>query len=171
MDGFFARGGAVALLTIGVALPAVAQGGGSGASAGATRVRRDTVVRLDDATTRLQLDSIRVLMRAIDGEPALSENGMKLRRELEAIMATIRMAPTRTRILFGSKSGGPATTFEFHTRGWIGITTGDAPMTHEISPSGYFVRLRWRRRRRPHAESESDAHARPEARDHGATGR
>ena len=57
MDGFFARGGAVALLTIGVALPAGAQGG-SGAAAGPTRERRDTVVRVIDATPRVRMDSI-----------------------------------------------------------------------------------------------------------------
>ena len=84
----------------------------------------------------MRLDSIIALMRAIDGEPAMSENGTKLRQELEAMMTTLRMAPSETGIVVGPRLRGPASTFEFHTRGWIGITTGDAPMNREISQAG-----------------------------------
>lgn len=134
MDGFFARGGAVALLTIGAVLPLSAQG--SGASAGP--VRRDTVVRVL-VGPRVTMDSVRVLMRAIDQEPALSDQSMRLRQELEAMVTAMGAGPAAPRIFFKSKTEGQSP-FEVHTRGYIGITTGYAPMLQEINPSGIYVR-------------------------------
>jgi membrane-associated protease RseP (regulator of RpoE activity) len=137
MDGFLARGGAVALLTIGVALPAGAQGTGAGRmprdSAG--RTSRDTILRIIAPTIRAQLDSITVLMRLFDGEPVTSETSIRLRQELES--AAAGLVPRGARIVLRQDGQGP---FEMmHARGYIGITTGGAPMSQEIVPSGRYV--------------------------------
>lgn len=137
MDGFFARGGAVALLTMGAALPLSAQG--SGASTGP--VHRDTVVRVI-VGPRVTMDSLRVLMRAIDQEAPLSDQALRLRQEFEAAMkamSTLGPYQGTTRIFFGRKPDGPPPSLEMHTRGYIGITTGDAPMKRRIDSSGFYV--------------------------------
>jgi serine protease Do len=143
MDGCVARGGAVALLTIGVALPARAQGGGSGTSAGAVRVPRgDTIVRVIDPTMRARMDSIHVLMRAIEGQPPTSEYSFKLRQEIDAMMASLQVMGPRatTRIFVQGQDGPPLIDMAHAAKGWIGMMTGGVPRQEEISPAGHFVR-------------------------------
>ena len=107
MDGFLARGGAVALLTMGIALPAGAQGS---VSVGAGR--RDTIVRVIDGVARVRMDSVRALMRAIDGQPAMSESSVKhCARKLDAMMT----AMAKGNLPFGATVGPRSSC---RARGW-----------------------------------------------------
>lgn len=135
MDGLFARGGAVALLTIGAALPLRAQGSGGGMGP----VRRDTVRVIVGPRFQMdsvRMDSVRVLMRAIGQEAPMSDQSLRLRQELDAMVQAMAAGSGTTRIFFDRKPEGRSF-FEIHNRGYIGITTGDAPMKQD--PSGIYL--------------------------------
>ena len=134
MDGVFVRGGAVALLTIGSALPAAAQS--------PRAARGDTIVRVIDAdrfSVRARLDSIKTLWRRFDDEPVTSELSVRLRQQIEAMATAMRAAngPRAAQIIVRGDDGSP---FEMHAKGWIGITTGDVPLQEQMGPGGHLVR-------------------------------
>jgi serine protease Do len=127
-DRYLARGGAAVLLALGVAAPAAGQG--------PVPARRDTIVRIIDPTMRVQLESVTVLMRMLQRQPGMSDESLRLRREIDALMSAAREG---NRIFIGGHDG-PMTLPAIPRKGWLGITTGDAPMTQEITSSGHYVR-------------------------------
>lgn len=133
MEAYLARGGVVALLTIGAAAPVVAQG--AGASAGT--VRRDTIVRVIDPAMRVKLDSLFTLRQIFERQSAMSDRGMRIRSEIDAMWNAI-MADDRGQRIFVTGRGEGPTLLESHAKGWIGITT-DAPTEKEGNYVRYFA--------------------------------
>lgn len=132
MDHSFIRGAAAALLVVAVVPDAGAQ------SAGAVQARpvRDTFLVRTIEGDKAKVDSMMTLMRALEAQPAFSDEGMRLRREVELV----------ARALHAGR--GPAKATFFFTqplearrlRGWIGIEVGLVPQRQESDSSGFFVR-------------------------------
>jgi membrane-associated protease RseP (regulator of RpoE activity) len=136
MDHSFIRGAAAAFLVVAVVPDVRAQ------SAGAAQARpaRDTffvrTIEGDKAKIELRIDSLMMLMRAFETQPALSDEGLRLRREFEMVARGL------------AAGRGPAkATFFFNQplearrlRGWIGIEVGLVPQRQETDSSGFFVR-------------------------------
>jgi serine protease Do len=143
MDQSFTRGAAVAAFALGT----LAAFGPAGAqvTAGAVRTRGDSlVVRVIDSDRRM-LDSVMVIMRALDNEPPMSEQAFVMRRRLEELMRALAIAGGRGRPVSGTlmlRAGTEAMRDleSRHVRGWIGINTGNAPHEERSDSSGYFVR-------------------------------
>jgi len=146
MHRTIARGGAAALLVLGAALPAGAQN----ARVIRGRAVKDTVLLRVLNGSRMQLDSITVLMRALDVEPLTSTQSMKIRMQLDSLMMMLageRDLPEGTalvhpripaRIIVAGPGGMGAFGGEA-ARGWIGLTTGPAPHTEWVD-DGQFIR-------------------------------
>lgn len=140
MDGYLARGGAVALLTLSAALPAAAQAAGAASPAGSAR--RDTIIvrRIEPGRIDPGLrDSIFVLMKKFNREPVTSEESARLRAELEAITAAMVRAPG---VAFRERREG-FFRLETNAKGWLGITFGPVPlhqvMNDSVSVVQYFA--------------------------------
>jgi membrane-associated protease RseP (regulator of RpoE activity) len=131
MDHPFIRGAAAVLLVVAVAPVAEAQ------TAGAVQARpaRDTVIARSIAADKVKFDSIATLMRALEGQPAFSDEALRLRREVEAV----------SRALAIGRGPGRPTTYIFRAlparplKGWIGIEVGLVPQRQERDSSGFFV--------------------------------
>src|SRR5829696_9067809 len=115
------RGGAAALLTIGIALPLGAQ------TAGSVRARvpdsNFVQVRINPA----KLDSLRVLMQSLNSAQSGSPVWDNLQKKIEALMPQ----PGRIELRRSNGSGRP--------RGWIGFTLDAAPQMREFNREGEFV--------------------------------
>ena len=132
MDHSFIRGAAAALLVVAVVPDARAQ------SAGVVQARpaRDTFFVRTIEGDKAKVDSMMTLMRAFEAQPAFSDEGLRLRREVEMV----------ARALVTARGQGKATFFfnqPFEARrlkGWIGIEVGLVPQRQETDSSGFFVR-------------------------------
>jgi membrane-associated protease RseP (regulator of RpoE activity) len=119
-----ARGAVAVLLAAGAARSA----SGQVVVVGPRQVIKDTVVLRTNDGTRIALDSIRVLLRAFDGQPLSSMQSEKMRRELDAVALAFK-----TSIAVAGGGGqriiitGPDVMRQFGVfpaKGWIGLTTG-----------------------------------------------
>jgi S1-C subfamily serine protease len=140
MDRSFLRGAAAALL--------VATAGASRAdaqvAAGSIQVRpgaRDSlVVRVIDAGAKARIDSIMAIMRGIDGVPMFSDEGQRLRRELDAMFSALTAAgrgqPNRVLFRVGDDMQHVA---QARLKGWIGVETGLVPQEQRADSTGFFV--------------------------------
>src|SRR5947207_2033798 len=77
------HGAAAALVALAAALPIGAQGPPQPAK---SRTRDSLIVRVLDADVRARLDSLKVIVQALNDEPQSSPMGAKLRAKLEAAM-------------------------------------------------------------------------------------
>jgi serine protease Do len=126
MKTIISRGGAAVLFGIGLGfgLPVGAQ------SVGAVQMaRRDStiVIRLAQPT-KAMMDSVDILMRALDSEPLGSPAAVALRAKIDTIIVGKSAFFVRTRN--GEKSP-PA-------QGWIGFTP-QGPNSHIVSPDGDYI--------------------------------
>lgn len=144
MGQSFTRGAAVAAFTLGT----LATFGSASAQVAAGAVRPSTrdsvVVRMISSDQKVMIDSVMVIMRALDGEAPMSGQAVRLRRELEAMTHALTMA-ARGRGVNGTLMlrATPEALREIearHIKGWIGITPGLAPHEERGDSSGYFVR-------------------------------
>jgi predicted metalloprotease with PDZ domain len=132
MDHSFIRGAAAALLVVAVVPDAGAQ------SAGVVQARpaRDTFFVRTIEGDKAKVDSMMTLMRALEAQPAFSDEGLRLRREVEMVARALVTAR------------GPAKATLFLTqplearrlKGWIGIEVGLVPQRQESDSSGFFIR-------------------------------
>ena len=136
-DHWLFRGAAAALLVATASPPARAQ------VAGTIRVRptRDSIVVRRLEADRVKIDSVMVLMRALDAEPALSEQAARMRRELEGMLRTLTVVGPGSGggLMF---RGGPAEVRMVESqrlKGWIGINSGLVPFTRHVDSTGDFV--------------------------------
>jgi membrane-associated protease RseP (regulator of RpoE activity) len=117
------RGGAAALLTLGTVLPLGAQASGS-----IRMTQRDSTVFIRVAPpSKAMLDSINVLMRALESEPLGSTSAMALRQRIDALV------PGKGMVIV-TKRGAPLSL----PQGWIGITP-QGPMKELLSDDGDFI--------------------------------
>lgn len=132
MDHSFFRGAAAALLVVAVVPDARAQ------SAGAVQARpvRDSFLVRTIEGDKAKVDSMMVLMRALEGQPAFSDEGQRLRREVEMVARALQSArgPTKATLFFTQPLEAR------RLRGWIGIEVGLVPQRQESDSSGFFVR-------------------------------
>jgi membrane-associated protease RseP (regulator of RpoE activity) len=145
MDQFLTRGAAVAAFTLGT-LAAFGSAGAQVAAGAARPLMRDSVVvRVINSDQKVMVDSVMVIMRALDGEAPQSEQAVRLRRELEAMTRALTIAG-RGRGVSGSimLRATPVEGFREiemrHVRGWIGLSTGMAPHEEFADSVSYFVR-------------------------------
>lgn len=130
------RGAVVALVAASAARVAPAQV----VPVPARQTVKDTtvVLRMIDGT-RIQADSIRVLLRAFEGEPLSSMQSEKMRRELDAMAIAFKSAlglAGGQRIIIS----GPDGIRQFGmlpAKGWIGLTT--AGVHNDWDSDGHFV--------------------------------
>jgi predicted metalloprotease with PDZ domain len=132
MDHSIIRGAAAALLVVAV----VPHAGAQSAGAAQARPARDTFFVRTIQGDKAKVDSMMTLMRALEAQPAFSDEGMRLRREVELVARALQTA-----------RGTAKTTFFFtqplearRLRGWIGIEVGLVPQRQESDSSGFFVR-------------------------------
>lgn len=139
---------AAALVAIGIGVPAGAQLPG--------RVRDTIIVRTRSPEMSARIDSINVLFRALENEPPMSAEFLRLRRELDqvttALERTARAAAIagepRVRVMLQAPDaprmlgdGGPQSAgLPVAVRGWIGLNTGFAPFTDSVQDGDYLVR-------------------------------
>jgi C-terminal processing protease CtpA/Prc len=144
MDQTFTRGAAVAAFTLGSLMataPVTAQ-----VTAGAVRVRGDSVVvRVIDGQQKVVVDSMMRIWHFLQGEPGMSEQAVKMRQEIDAMMLRALAASARGQAMstFMLRAGSPDGMREVETRlvrGWIGINPGMAPHEEIADSTGYFVR-------------------------------
>ena len=132
MDHSFIRGAAAALLVVAVVPDAGAQ------TAGAVQARpaRDTFFVRAIEGDKAKVDSMMMLMRQFEAQPAFSDEGMRLRREVELV----------ARALVAARGSAKPTLFftqqleARRLKGWIGIEVGLVPQRQESDSSGFFVR-------------------------------
>ena len=147
MDQTFTRGAALAAFTLGT-LAAVGSAEAQVAAGGVRPATRDSVVvRMINSDQKVMIDSVMVIMRALDGEAPMSEQAYRLRRELEAMTRALAMAgrgqgqTLNGRIMLRAAPAEGLRELEArHIKGWIGITPGLAPHEERGDSSGYFVR-------------------------------
>jgi membrane-associated protease RseP (regulator of RpoE activity) len=117
------RGGAAALFTLAVGYSAGAQ------VVGAVRVmQRDSTVFSRMVPSKATMDSIAVLVRALESEPLGSPSAAALRRQIDALM------PRQATIMMTKRGGGPPA---FPT-GWIGFTA-QGPQNEHITDEGDYI--------------------------------
>ena len=132
MDYSFIRGAAAALLVVAVVPDAGAQ------TAGAVQARpaRDTFFVRAIEGDKAKVDSMMVLMRQLEAQPAFSDEGMRLRREFEMVARALVAARGSTKpTLFFTQPLEAR-----RLKGWIGIEVGLVPQRQESDSSGFFVR-------------------------------
>ena len=144
MDQSLTRGAAVAAFALGT-FTAVGSARAQ-VAAGAIRPARgdSVVVRVINAEQKVLLDSVSAMMRALDGEAPTSEQFVKMRREIDAMMRALAMSRGMVTgsIMLRTTPEGIRELETRHIKGWIGINTGMAPHEEfaDSAGSGYFVR-------------------------------
>ena len=144
MDQSLTRGAAVAAFALGT-FTAVGSARAQ-VAAGAIRPARgdSVVVRVINAEQKVLLDSVSAMMRALDGEAPTSEQFVKMRREIDAMMRALAMSRGMTTgsIMLRTTPEGIRELETRHIKGWIGINTGMAPHEEfaDSAGGGYFVR-------------------------------
>jgi membrane-associated protease RseP (regulator of RpoE activity) len=118
-----ARGVAAALLLTGVTIGARAQSAG----AGGVVHPRDTVFFRHLQTEAGKVDSVMVIVNALQREPMGSTTWLELSARLDSLLP----AMARVRVTMGSDA---------RPKGWIGINVGGVPMLERITPAGDFIR-------------------------------
>ena len=140
------RGAAAALLVFGAALPLDAQSAGS--ITVRSRGKDSVIVRIMDPSQRGRMDSLTVLTRRLEDESPLSPRGIELRRDIEAMMTTLRAtvqgvggAGGVTRIMLSGPEGMRQLEAQRLFTGWIGlVTSGSVPHDDAVRNDNYFVR-------------------------------
>jgi serine protease Do len=131
MDHSFVRGAAAALLVVAV----VPDAGAQSAAAVQTRPARDTFSVRTIEGNKAKVDSMMTLMRAFEAQPAFSDEGLRLRREVELVArALVARTPAKATFFFAQPMEAR------RLRGWIGIEVGLVPQRQESDSSGFFVR-------------------------------
>lgn len=133
MDHPWARG-AVAALTVGTL---VAGAPAARAQGGAARAVRDSMVylRVLTGTDRSRLDTIQVLMRALERAPVRSDSALRLRNDLEAMIRNLGAVRGRPLMIRGDVR---QTLEAQQLRGWIGANVF-GPREELVDSTGYFV--------------------------------
>lgn len=131
---------AVAVLLVATAAPAA-----DAQVTGTVQVRpaRDSFFVRRIEADKVKIDSIMVIMRALDGESPTSEQAVRMRRELEAMARGLSVT------MVGRGPGGGRFMFQgtpdfraveaMRLPGWIGINPGMAPFERSIDDSGHFI--------------------------------
>jgi membrane-associated protease RseP (regulator of RpoE activity) len=136
IDTLLARGATAAM----IAAAAVGTAGGQVASAGPVpQVVKDTIVVRARDGSRIQLDSIRVLMRVFEGEPLSSMQSEQMARKLNAMAIAFKTAAAVAgggQRIFIAGPDGIRQFGIFPAKGWIGLTTGGV---HSDWDDGRFV--------------------------------
>lgn len=146
------RGGAAALLSLGVSLPLAAQSSGPQPA----RARDSAVVQVMvmkrgglDSIIRVHVDSIATLMRAYEEAQPGSQNWVSLRKQIDQLIPFVgRLAPARMEG-GGGRSGRLESALprgitirslnpDALPKGWIGFTTS-GPRSESISDEGQVV--------------------------------
>ncbi|HEX4684171.1 MAG TPA: PDZ domain-containing protein [Gemmatimonadaceae bacterium] len=129
MHSMMSRGGAAAVLGAAAAAAAATAASLGAQNAGPARVR-DTVVVRAIGPSRIPLDSIRALMRALDRIEYGTENWIVISRQIDSLVG----GPVAKRIMLRTDPGFDAAT----PKGWIGLSP-QGPQYRFFDPEGQRV--------------------------------